>query len=325
MPRMMRLPTPGSDYSSDWANQYTRMLEAENSNLWNAIVTATGLTVGTTAITSGTTTRVLFDNAGVLGEYVISGSGNVAMTTSPTFVTPVLGTPTSGTLTNTTGFPTANLAGAGAGILTFLATPSSANLAAAVTNETGSGLLVFDTAPTLSNPVVGTQSAFDNSTKAASTAYADRIAVQQVVSTITGAVATGTTTIPFDDTIPQNTEGDQYMSLAITPKSATSKLIIAVAMNASNNAGGGIGMTAALFQDSTANAVAVAWGTIHAATYPVCVAFCYTMTSGTTSATTFKVRGGSNAVGTTTFNGQNGTRIYGGALASSIIIMEVGS
>jgi hypothetical protein len=67
--------------------------------------TSGGLTVGTSTITSGTTTRVLYDNAGVLGEYVISGSGNVAMTTSPTLVTPILGTPTSVTLTNATGLP----------------------------------------------------------------------------------------------------------------------------------------------------------------------------------------------------------------------------
>ena len=66
---------------------------------------ASGLTIGTTTITSGTTTRVLFDNAGVLGEYTISGSGNVAMTTSPTFTTPSLGTPSAVVLTNATGLP----------------------------------------------------------------------------------------------------------------------------------------------------------------------------------------------------------------------------
>lgn len=47
-----------------------------------------GITIGTTAITSGTDTKVLFDNAGVVGEYVISGSGNVAMTTSANLTTP---------------------------------------------------------------------------------------------------------------------------------------------------------------------------------------------------------------------------------------------
>lgn len=67
-----------------------------------------GITVGTTTIVSGTTTRVLFDNAGVVGEYVISGTGNVAMTTSPAFTTPSLGVATATsinglTLTATTG------------------------------------------------------------------------------------------------------------------------------------------------------------------------------------------------------------------------------
>lgn len=61
------------------------------------------------------------------------------------------------------------------GFDTFAATPSSANLASLVTDETGTGALVLASAPTLTNPVVGTQSALDNSTKAASTAYADRV------------------------------------------------------------------------------------------------------------------------------------------------------
>lgn len=52
---------------------------------------SSGLVVGLTTVTSGTTTRVLFDNAGILGEYSISGSGSVAMTASPTFTTPTLG------------------------------------------------------------------------------------------------------------------------------------------------------------------------------------------------------------------------------------------
>lgn len=44
-----------------------------------------GITVGTTTVTSGTNTRVLFNNSGVVGEYVITGTGNVAMSASPTF------------------------------------------------------------------------------------------------------------------------------------------------------------------------------------------------------------------------------------------------
>ncbi len=84
--------------------------------------------------------------------------------TSPTLTTPNLGTPSAATLTNATGLPiSTGVSGLGAGVATMLATPSSANVAAAVTDETGSGLLVFGTSPTLSAPVLnGTPSLGDD-------------------------------------------------------------------------------------------------------------------------------------------------------------------
>lgn len=89
-----------------------------------------------------------------------TGSGAVVLATSPTLVTPALGTPSSATLTNATGLPVSTgISGLGTGVATFLATPSSANLATAVTDETGSGALVFATSPTLVTPVLGTPSA----------------------------------------------------------------------------------------------------------------------------------------------------------------------
>ncbi len=117
-----------------------------------------GLTVGTTTITSGTNTRILYDNSGVLGEYTISGTGSVAMTNSPSFTTPALGTPSAATLTNATGLPVSTgISGLGTGVATFLATPSSANLLAAVTDETGTGLLVFNNSPTFVDDItIGT-------------------------------------------------------------------------------------------------------------------------------------------------------------------------
>ncbi len=50
----------------------------------------------------------------------------------------------------------------------------------------------------------------------------------QVVNTQDGAVATSTITIPMDDTTPQNTEDDEYMTLTITPNSTSNKLLIEV-------------------------------------------------------------------------------------------------
>jgi hypothetical protein len=86
-----------------------------------------------------------------------TGTGACVFATSPTLVTPLLGTPTSGTLTNCTGLPVSTgISGLGTGVATFLATPSSANLIAAVTDETGSGALVFATSPTLVTPALGT-------------------------------------------------------------------------------------------------------------------------------------------------------------------------
>ncbi len=67
------------------------------------ITAAAGLVVGSTAITSGTDTYIEYNNAGTLGEYALSGTGSVCMTTSCTMVTPALGTPTALIGTNITG------------------------------------------------------------------------------------------------------------------------------------------------------------------------------------------------------------------------------
>lgn len=57
------------------------------------------LDIGSSTITGGTTTRILYDNAGVLGEYTITGTGTVvAMATSPTLITPALGVATATSL-----------------------------------------------------------------------------------------------------------------------------------------------------------------------------------------------------------------------------------
>jgi hypothetical protein len=66
-------------------------------------ILAANVDVGVSVITGGTAGNVLYDNAGVLGEYTITGSGTVnVMQTSPTLITPIIGV-ASGTSLNLTG------------------------------------------------------------------------------------------------------------------------------------------------------------------------------------------------------------------------------
>ncbi len=141
----------------------------------------------------------------------------------------------------------------------------------------------------------------------------------QNLNVTTGAVATGTTLIPSDDTIPQITEGDQYMSLAITPTSATSILEINVVWVGRTN--GTVLFGVALFRDAVANALAASMHTSDADRTSV-PSFTYRMVSGTVSEIIFRVRAGGNNANTTTFNGFNSARAYGGVMASSITIKE---
>jgi len=86
-----------------------------------------------------------------------TGSGSIVLAASPALTTPNLGTPSAVTLTNGTGLPiSSGVSGLGTGVATFLATPSSANLAAALTDETGTGAAVFATGPSMSATLYST-------------------------------------------------------------------------------------------------------------------------------------------------------------------------
>jgi hypothetical protein len=144
---------------------FTVASNATNANTAGAIVARDGsgnFSAGTVtaALSGNATTATTLQTARNIGGVSFNGSADINL--------PGVNTAgnqnTTGTAANVTGTVAVANGGTGitsfgAGVATFLATPSSANLAAAVTDETGSGSLVFATSPTLTNPVLTTATA----------------------------------------------------------------------------------------------------------------------------------------------------------------------
>lgn len=269
-------------------------------------------------LTANSSVKII-ENGGTAGKYLILRGG--AMTVDCTYVWPAA-LPGAGTnkllncndagalswVTALTSALTTNHIFAGvssvatdcavAGDVTMTAIGTTANFAIA------SGVIVNDDI---------------NASAAIATTKLGTGAVVQVVNTLYTTKATGTTIMYADDSIPQNTEGDEYFTCAITPKSATNKLYIRVVVHAATSVNSQ--RMAALFQDSTAGAIS---GVIcyQSTTYDMPLIIEHFMTAGTTSATTFKVRAGGEG-GTLTVNGYGGNRFLGGVMASSITITEI--
>ena len=148
---------------------------------------------------------------------------------------------------------------------------------------------------------------------------AQKRVLQHTYATSTSTASTATA-IPADNTIPQNTEGAEGMTASFTPTSATSKLCIwygAMLGSSSASTSGAL----CLFKDSDAGALDVTPSYISNGGATEVSGF-YEMTSGTTSAITFRLRYG-GASGTTYFNSLSGTGLYGGVAPAFIKIMEV--
>lgn len=118
------------------ATRYLSNTGSSNNPAWAQVALSTGI--------SGFGTGV----ATALGVNV--GSAGAVVTFNG-----ALGTPSSGTLSSCTGLPiSTGVSGLGTNVATFLGTPSSANLAAALTDETGTGAAVFATGPVITSPQV---------------------------------------------------------------------------------------------------------------------------------------------------------------------------
>lgn len=145
--------------------------------------------------------------------------------------------------------------------------------------------------------------------------------IVQVVRLSDSAVADTNVIIPSDDTIPQNTEGGEFMTLAITPTDVNNLIIVEV--NAMFGCNLDLICTMALFRDSTANALAATGISIEASGQQGMLTIRHSEIAGTLSAVTWRMRAGPSAGGIVTFNGRSGARIYGGVANSSIHIYEI--
>ncbi|KKM92914.1 hypothetical protein LCGC14_1213690 [marine sediment metagenome] len=173
------------------------------------------------------------------------------------------------------------------------------------------------------NPGDNTIESTDASVQLVGVAGTQQGIIQQV-HVVDGTVNTGIIAIPFNNTIPQITEGDEYMTLAITPTNTNNILIIDALAHISHT-GSSTGLTVALFNTDVEVTDALAVGAKNNGTglHIQQLSIRHRMTAGTTSLTTFRVRAAGAAGATTTFNGSNSLGLMGGVLASYITITEL--
>lgn len=138
------------------------------------------------------------------------------------------------------------------------------------------------------------------------------------------SVDSTTTQIPRDNTTPQNTEGKEFITASITPKSATNKVLGVVNMNVGANTNSTI-VAVSVFKDSGVNAIHTESVRIADSSDVVALTFTFEDTPGVTSATTYKLRFGPSTAVTAYVNQNLSGALYGGVLISSLELLEVRS
>jgi hypothetical protein len=142
-------------------------------------------------------------------------------------------------------------------------------------------------------------------------------------SKLFSAVDSGATATPDDDSIPTSSEGNLFITAdAYTPLVTTSKLKIEVVAHLASGTTDTSIITASLFKDSDANAIAASQDQVSASNTIAAMKFTWVVDASTLDARTYKVRFGHSGGGTLTFNGTGAARKMGGIMASSICITE---
>lgn len=259
-----------------------------------AMAQSVGFKAATIVGISASTTLVAAD-AGK--HFVLNGAG-VFTVTMPVPATVIGGGGFS--FENTSGFP-----------VTLQRQTSGAFNAFGLTGGTSLVLLPGDTVGLFTNTADWYQSY----------GYQKQLALAQFVTATLNTLATGTTLVPTDDTIPQITEGDQYLTIDITPKNANSTLEIDIEMMVGSSV---VGAWASmmLFVDAVANALASKnfYLDTASASYPISLK--HVVAAGSTSPRTYRVRAGAHVAGTLNINGAAGIRLHGGVQVSRITVKE---
>ena len=300
------------------------------TNVSGGIASVTSLSVSgisTLDITSATNLTAQQLNVSGVGT-IATFNNTTANITTGNIVTGVV-TTISGTNLNYTGVSTLGITSA-TNLTSQTLNVSGLSTFAGVTTHTAS---LFGTTASFIGVVTATTGNFTNvSISNAITTVAGKpilnstgSILQVVQGTLTNYFGT-TSTIPLDDTIPQNTEGDEFLTASITPLSTTSKILVLAVVHVANDSSAYINGIC-LFRNSVSNALAASWSRTVVNNNPVsAMVLEYLDSPSSVSALTYKLRGGTvGGTGGQTFqvNGGSGTRYLGGALVTTLTLMEV--
>lgn len=283
---------------------------------------------------------------GVTLANAATGTGGFVRATSPALVTPALGTPSAAVLTNATGLPLSGLTNQGA--FTFVgnntsgsAAPTAVDIAALTTKGTPAGtdyVMLSDQAAsgawkkaTVSSvaastgvaSIAGNTGVFTLGAGLTNVVNDIQPASGSIIGSAFGSYAAATVltvAIPADDTIPQNTEGTQIISVSYTPRLSTSTLYCIFRGNIAPASLENI--IAAIFQGGSANAISSGMVTAAAANNRTHISVEGFYAPGSTSAQTITVRVGAGS-GNCTVNGTGGTRILGGSSLATLHVYEI--